>query len=84
MEQRKSQTIRLIIMIVLTFSFFVVELVVGYVTGSLALISDSYHMLSDCIALFIGLACVRVRSHRHHGHYHCRRCHNRMINSFNP
>lgn len=66
MNKRKSQSIRLIVMIVLTFSFFVVELVVGYVTGSLALVSDSYHMLSDFIALFIGLACVRVRCHQHH------------------
>lgn len=60
MDKRKSQTIRLVVMLVLTFSFFIVELVVGYITDSLALISDSYHMLSDTIALIIGLTCVRI------------------------
>lgn len=60
MNKRKSQTIRLSVMLVLTFGFFIVELVVGLMTGSLALVSDSYHMLSDTIALVIGLTCVRV------------------------
>ena len=32
-----------------------VELVYGYMSNSLGLISDSFHMLFDCMALFIGL-----------------------------
>jgi solute carrier family 30 (zinc transporter), member 5/7 len=32
-----------------------VELVYGYMSNSLGLISDSFHMLFDCTALFIGL-----------------------------
>lgn len=51
---------RLISMLSLTFSFFLVELVVGYATGSLALVADSFHMLSDVVALIVGLLSVRV------------------------
>lgn len=42
-------------MIALTGSFMVVEVVSGIVTNSLALISDGMHMLSDVLALSIGL-----------------------------
>eukprot|EP00953_Heterococcus_sp_UTEX-ZZ885_P013748 7840-Heterococcus_DN1.PRE.2 len=42
------------IMLVLSSIFFVVELVGGIVTGSLALESDAFHMASDVIALLIG------------------------------
>lgn len=51
---------RLISMLVLTFAFFLVELVVGYATGSLALVADSFHMLSDVVALIVGLVSVKV------------------------
>jgi len=47
-------------MLSLTFSFFLVELVVGHVTNSLALVGDSYHMLSDVVALCVGLASVKI------------------------
>lgn len=47
-------------MLSLTFSFFLVELIFGYVTNSLALIGDSYHMLSDVVALVVGITSVRV------------------------
>jgi zinc transporter 5/7 len=32
-----------------------VELIYGYISNSLGLITDSFHMLFDCTALFIGL-----------------------------
>ena len=32
----------------------------GYITNSLALVGDSYHMLSDVISLLVGFASVRV------------------------
>lgn len=47
-------------MLVLTFGFFLVELIYGHVTNSLALIGDSYHMLSDVVALVVGIASVRI------------------------
>uniref|UniRef100_UPI00358EF89B proton-coupled zinc antiporter SLC30A1-like n=1 Tax=Myxine glutinosa TaxID=7769 RepID=UPI00358EF89B len=51
---------RLVCMLGLTFSFFVVELVVSHVTESLAMLSDAFHMLSDVLALAVGLAAVLV------------------------
>jgi len=45
---------RLVIALVLTASFMVVEIVAGLISGSLALISDAGHMLTDAAAL--GLA----------------------------
>lgn len=47
-------------MFCLTFAFFVVEVVVSRVTGSLAMLSDSFHMLSDVIALLVALLAVRL------------------------
>jgi len=56
----KTKTCRMVTMLCLTFSFFLAEIVFGYVTNSLALIGDSYHMLSDVIALIVGFASLRV------------------------
>ncbi|KAI0242527.1 Zinc/cadmium resistance protein [Lamellibrachia satsuma] len=47
-------------MLALTGGFFLVEIIVGYMTNSLALVGDSYHMLSDVIALLVGYASVRI------------------------
>lgn len=60
MGKYTGKTARLICMLVLTFGFFLVEIIYGYLTNSLALVSDSYHMLSDVVALVVGLAAVRV------------------------
>ena len=35
--------------------FFFVELLYGYLSNSLGLISDAFHMLFDCMALLVGL-----------------------------
>lgn len=51
---------RLIIMLTMTFLFFIVELVFGYFSHSMALIADSFHMLSDVMALGIAFGCMRV------------------------
>ncbi|KAB5562376.1 hypothetical protein PHYPO_G00017090 [Pangasianodon hypophthalmus] len=51
---------RLLCMLCLTFGFFVVEVVVSRVTGSLAMLSDSFHMLSDVLALLVALLAVRL------------------------
>lgn len=50
---------RLLCMLSLTFSFFIVEVVVSRVTSSLSMLSDSFHMLSDVIALVVALVAVR-------------------------
>lgn len=51
---------RLAAMLLLTTSFFIVEIVVGYITNSMALIADSFHMFSDAIALVIAFISVRM------------------------
>ena len=44
----------------LTGSFLVAEVIGGVLTGSLALISDAAHMLTDAAALAIALAAIRI------------------------
>jgi zinc transporter 1 len=55
-----TKTASLIIIIIMTGSFFLVELVVGHLTKSNSLVADAFHMLSDLIALIIGLTAVRI------------------------
>jgi len=47
-------------MLGMTGSFMLVELIVGYFTNSMALVADSFHMLSDVVALLIALVCIRI------------------------
>jgi len=51
---------RLICMFGLTTAFFFVEIIVGYATNSMALVADSFHMLSDIAALVIAFLSVRM------------------------
>jgi cobalt-zinc-cadmium efflux system protein len=51
---------RLQLAFVLVASFFVVELVVGLTSGSLALISDAGHMAADVVALGAALVATRI------------------------
>lgn len=45
---------------VLVLAFFLVELVGGLLTGSLALLSDAGHMLTDVVGLGMALAAIQV------------------------
>lgn len=56
---RSTKTCSLLSMLALTSSFFFVEIIVGYITGSVALIADSFHMLSDVISLIVGFFALR-------------------------
>lgn len=47
-------------MLVITAIFFVAEIVAGYLGNSLALVSDSFNMLSDILSLCVGLAAGRL------------------------
>ncbi|XP_076471147.1 proton-coupled zinc antiporter SLC30A1-like [Babylonia areolata] len=60
MGQCCSETCRLGTMIAMTFSFFLLEIVVGHLTNSVALVADSFHMLSDIVALIVGLIAIRI------------------------
>ena len=53
-------TWRLITMIFLTGIMFLAELITGFVTKSLSLQSDAFHMLSDEASLIIGLVAHRI------------------------
>jgi cobalt-zinc-cadmium efflux system protein len=58
---------RLAVAFVLIGVFFVVELVAGLLTGSLALLGDAGHMLTDVVGLGMALAAISVAaSGRHH------------------
>lgn len=46
----------------ITFAFFLVELVAGLVTGSLALLSDAGHMFTDLLGLGMALAAIHFAS----------------------
>ncbi|KAL1240807.1 Proton-coupled zinc antiporter SLC30A1 [Trichinella spiralis] len=59
MGRYTGKSCRLAVMLILTFSFFLVEIVFGYVTNSTALVADSFHMLSDVLALFIAFFCMK-------------------------
>jgi zinc transporter 1 len=56
----QTKTFRLLAMLCLTFSYFLIELVVGNITKSVALVADAFHMLSDVISLCIGIVAVRI------------------------
>ncbi|XP_075060374.1 calcium/manganese antiporter SLC30A10 [Mixophyes fleayi] len=60
MGRYTGKTCRLIFMLVITVIFFVAELVSGYIGNSIALISDSFNMLSDLISLCVGITASRV------------------------
>ena len=51
---------RLAVAFVLIAAFFVVELVSGFVTGSLALLSDAGHMAADVVTLGAALVATRI------------------------
>ncbi|XP_030628084.1 calcium/manganese antiporter SLC30A10 [Chanos chanos] len=60
MGRYSGKTCRLIFMLVMTVIFFVAEIVAGYMGNSIALVSDSFNMLSDIISLCVGLTAARV------------------------
>ena len=62
MGRFNGNSCRLSIMLVLTFSYFLVEIIVGYITNSMALVADSFHMISDVLALIVAFFCLRVKN----------------------
>ena len=51
---------RLLGMLAMTATYMIIELVVGNITNSMALVADSFHMLSDVIALLIAYVSVSI------------------------
>ena len=51
---------KLKLFILFTFLFFLAEIVSGYYTGSVALIADSFRMLSDVVVFVVALYASKV------------------------
>ena len=55
-------TLKLLMFVTINFVFMFIELIYGFLTNSLGLISDAGHMLFDCVALVIGLYASYISS----------------------
>ncbi len=51
---------KLMFALTLTLSFLIVEVIAGFITQSLALLSDAAHMFTDAAALAIALAAIKI------------------------
>lgn len=60
MGKYSGKKCRLLTMMWLTAFYFFVEIVVGYVTNSMALVADSFHMLGDIAALLISFLSIKM------------------------
>lgn len=59
-----GKEIRICSLLALDTVFFLLELIIGYMSHSLALIADSFHMLNDIISLIVALWAVDVAKNR--------------------
>ncbi|CDF88587.1 BN860_13762g1_1 [Zygosaccharomyces bailii CLIB 213] len=59
-----TKEFRLISLLTLDTVFFFLEITIGYMSKSLALIADSFHMLNDIISLLVALWAVNVSKNR--------------------
>ncbi len=64
-ENRSLYRKRLTFALILTAGFFVVEVVGGFVTGSLALLADAGHMLTDVASLMLALFAIWIATKPH-------------------
>jgi len=48
------------IIIGISFSFFVAEISVGFYTHSLALVADAFHYMNDLVGFIVALVALRV------------------------
>lgn len=60
MGKYSGKKCRLLTMMWLTAFYFFVEIIVGYVTNSMALVADSFHMLGDIAALVISFLSIKM------------------------
>ncbi|GAB0493760.1 hypothetical protein MMPV_005045 [Pyropia vietnamensis] len=57
-----SRTTRLWLMLSLSTAYFLTELIVGILSNSMALAADAFHMLSDVLAMAVGIVAIRAAS----------------------
>lgn len=59
-----GKELRIITLLLIDTCFFLLELIIGYMSHSLALIADSFHMLNDIFSLLVALWAVNVAKNR--------------------
>ncbi|KAI0030644.1 cation efflux protein [Vararia minispora EC-137] len=57
-----SRSARITLLLSIDILFFLLEIIVGYAVGSLALVADSFHMLNDIVSLVIALYAIKLTS----------------------
>ncbi|XP_076450375.1 proton-coupled zinc antiporter SLC30A1-like [Babylonia areolata] len=60
MRRYSGKTCRLLLMLLLTLAFFLLAVGTGYWSNSLTVVTESFHVLSDAIAVTVALASVKV------------------------
>ncbi|KAL8848279.1 MAG: hypothetical protein Q9221_006678 [Calogaya cf. arnoldii] len=55
-----SKSTRLLVIIAISFCFFLAEISIGFRTHSLALIADSFHYMSDLIGFVVALVALKM------------------------
>merc|ERR1712230_337283 len=60
MSSQLSRSQRLMIIIGISFSFFVAEISVGFYTHSLALVADAFHYMNDLVGFIVALVALRI------------------------
>jgi zinc transporter 1 len=55
-----TPTQRLSTVIVISFSFFVAEIAIGFSTRSLALIADAFHYLTDLVGFIVAFSAIQI------------------------
>ncbi|KAL7746570.1 hypothetical protein RI367_008097 [Sorochytrium milnesiophthora] len=68
MKLSMTRRARLRIVMVLTLGYFVTELVFGFLSRSVALTADAFHMLSDVLSLVVGMIAMRLASSTDQSH----------------
>ncbi|KAJ1673144.1 Zinc resistance conferring protein, partial [Spiromyces aspiralis] len=59
-----SRSTRVTIMLVFSATLFLLEQIVGYAAGSIALVADSFHMLNDMLSLAVALYAIKIAAYR--------------------
>jgi len=60
---------KIVVALCLTFGFMIVEAVGGYLTGSLAIVTDAAHMFSDSTSFFISFMAILIASKKPNKHF---------------
>ena len=63
-DLKKSSKPRLLIVFLITSGFFIVEVITGLVSNSLALLADAGHMLNDMASILLALVAIYIGSRK--------------------